>query len=157
VAGRIPGLSISPTHSVLSDVYNVPVHFTVDPTPFKNLSVYDCWITAELDYNDFAKLYLSVKVVSGTITQHLIREYSNLVWICLLMIVFLDWCTYNGPEYCNKGMCNNNTQLCDCEANFYGSTCDTYCLANTTCSGHGSCGIGGNCLCDINWHGEVCY
>jgi hypothetical protein len=78
VAGRIPGLSINPTHSVLSDVYKVPVHFTVDPTAFKNLSVYDCWITAELDNLDLAKLYLNVKVVSGTITQHLIREYANI-------------------------------------------------------------------------------
>jgi hypothetical protein len=128
------------------------VAISVDPRAFTRVPtdpLLDCeiWANIEDDEKTIVKLYLEVEIVSGTLRAKT-RPRSNLN--------ILDWCTYHDPAYCHFGTCNNATHNCDCGANYYGPTCDVYCLANTTCSDQGSCGIGGDCICTDNWYGEVC-
>jgi hypothetical protein len=43
---------------------------------------------------------------------------------------------------------------CDiCEADYFGSSCTTYCNPSTTCSGHGTCNNTGQCACSDGYYG----
>ena len=55
-----------------------------------------------------------------------------------------------------QGVCNSQTQICSCFANYFASDCSVFCTRNTTCSNHGTCVANGTCNCDLNWQGSAC-
>ena len=45
---------------------------------------------------------------------------------------------------------------CQCDTNYYSYPTCTYCLASTTCSGHGSCNLDASCACNTGYAGTTC-
>lgn len=45
---------------------------------------------------------------------------------------------------------------CRCAHGYYGAGCNISCSSDVTCSGHGACGSGGSCKCDVNYWGDAC-
>eukprot|EP00906_Rhabdomonas_costata_P030244 RCo042731 len=43
-----------------------------------------------------------------------------------------------------------------CQSGWYGKGCSVLCVASMHCSGHGSCGTDGRCLCAWGWKGSSC-
>jgi hypothetical protein len=96
------------------------------------------------------------------------------------------YCDYNGNCLCDEGFVGSECQysrnftcsghgtpdeasgLCACDVGFVGARCQScasnyyryptcrYCLASTTCSGHGSCNDLGTCSCDVGFAGPSC-
>lgn len=62
-------------------------------------------------------------------------------------------CTCNNATTCGgHGTCTTSgTPPCNCNTNWFGANCGTYCYAPTTCNGHGSCVfMGSNIYCECN-------
>eukprot|EP00808_Paulinella_micropora_P001533 g80709.t1 len=71
-------------------------------------------------------------------------------------------CTSPGNCYCSTGWAGKKCDVC--ASNYYpaadpvnpSGSCTKYCLASTTCQGHGSCQADGDCYCDAGYYGTSC-
>lgn len=67
---------------------------------------------------------------------------------------------FDGPDGSGVCQCKEHFVNADCgacEANYYGSDCQTHCLASDKCNGRGSCnGNTGECSCSGSWSGPHC-
>ena len=58
-------------------------------------------------------------------------------------------------DTCIHGTCVNG--VCQCNTNYYGATCATFCDMHTTCNDHGVCSeTDGECLCLYGWVDTSC-
>jgi len=62
---------------------------------------------------------------------------------------------YRGSGCQNNGTCNDNF-ICDCQENYYGAACATFCQANITCTQAGICTEAGTCHCNGSYYGPNC-
>lgn len=72
------------------------------------------------------------------------------------------------PDQCLKNQVRNASGRCVCKPGYAGATCTQcapnhyaypacrYCLASSTCSGHGLCSLNGTCTCNAGWSGTRC-
>ena len=54
------------------------------------------------------------------------------------------------------GLCDGNSDTCECDKEYFSYDCSVHCKAETTCNGHGVCGMNGSCDCSIGWAGYRC-
>lgn len=70
---------------------------------------------------------------------------------------FPNWIGVNCTIPCKFGKASNDSEVCVCDAGFYGVNCSGICPGGKgrACNNHGVCDVvTGKCLCELNWRGS---
>ena len=82
--------------------------------------------------------------------------YPNCVPSCNTGNCIHGTCITPGTCQCDLQWAGSTCNTCNTAAGYYGTNCDVYCKADSTCLGHGTCNSNGLCSCNNNFQGTSC-
>lgn len=64
--------------------------------------------------------------------------------------------SYNGTECGGHGICDASSEICHCDNDYFGESCEIFCNSRATCFQRGYCTLNGTCSCDVPYVGAKC-